>query len=180
MKEDEVVKLPKKLGAIFDAASSRLFVLAGVMLASVTGLVTIDVILRYFLRRPIGWSLEITEYALLWITFLGAAWVLKREGHVKMDLVLTRFNPRNQRRLNFITSAIGAITCLIFTWYGVTVTWDSFQMGLIMPTALRPHRGYILAVIPVGSFLLFIQFLRRTHGYLRGGGVLPDKEQNPP
>ena len=36
-----------------------------------------EVLLRYGFNSPISWVVEISEYALLWITFLGAAWVLR-------------------------------------------------------------------------------------------------------
>jgi len=32
-------------------------------------------------------------------------------------------------------------------------------------------------IIPIGSFLLFIQFLRRAYGYFTGWRAIPDKEQ---
>ena len=121
------MRLITKAGSIFDRTINILTVAAIVILVFVMLSVCAEVILRYFLNRPLIWVVQVTENSLLYIAFLGAAWVLKREGHVKMDLVLNRLNPATQYLMNSITSIIGAIICLVITWYGVKVCWDLYQ-----------------------------------------------------
>jgi len=123
--------------------------------------------MRYFLNRPTVWTVEVTEYALLFLTFLGAAWVLKNEGHVRRDAVLNRLNPINRALLLTITSAIGAIVCLVLFLVTAESTYDVFQRGVHIASVLEPPKALILGVIPIGSFLLFIQFLRMARGNLR-------------
>lgn len=126
-----------------------------------------DVTLRYLINRPITWVFEATEYSLLYITFLGTAWLLKREGHVKLDLLLNWLKPRTQTFLNVVTSILLAIVCLLLVWYGAHSTWDHFQRGILSVRYYEPPKFIFLAVIPVGSFLLFIQSIKRTYGYVR-------------
>ncbi|MFC2047546.1 TRAP transporter small permease, partial [Chloroflexota bacterium] len=126
------------------------------------------------------WVIEVGEYGLLYMSFLGAAWVLRREGHVKMDLVLNRLKLRSQVLLNVITSILGAIVFLIVTWYSAHFTWDLFQLGYIVDAYLDPPKWPIMAIIPVGSFLFSIQFLRRSYGYLRNWRASSNKEQRSP
>jgi len=64
--------------------------------------------------------------------------VLREEGHVKMDLLLTRLNPRAEAILNIVTSGVGAIICLALTWFGIKVTWDNFQTGYFLHTVVAP------------------------------------------
>jgi len=171
------MKLVKKLTNFFDRTIGAMAILAGILLIFTMLSVSVAIASRYFLNRPMGWVIEISEYCLLYITFLVAAWVLKGEGHVKMDIILNRFNPRTQSLINVITSAISAIVCIILTWYGVKVTLELFQTGYFTPTILELPKFIIIAIIFVGSFLLLIQFLRRTHGYLASWGAWRDKEQ---
>ena len=130
-------------------------------------IVNYEVVARYVLNRPTPWMLEIVEYALLYIAFLGAAWLLKEDGHIKLDIVLERLNPRVQAWFNIITSIIGAIICLFITWYGVKVTWDLYHSGQYFAAFLKPPKYIIIMIVPAGCFLLFVQFLRRTYGYWR-------------
>lgn len=161
------MKLLKKDKTIFDSTLNLSALLAAVLLIFMMILVSAEVVMRYFLGNPIEGAVEITEYTLAWITFLGAAWVLKREGHVKMDLLLIRLNPRNHNIITFITSIIGAIACLVVTVYGVINVWNQFQTGYRLATVLEPYAFIVLSVIPVSCLLLFVQFVRRTFSYLK-------------
>lgn len=162
------MKLVAKFNTIFDRTVGLLFLLASALVIFIMVSVTTEVfIARFLLDRPQTWVVDISEYSLLFITFLGTAWVLKRGGHVKMDLVLTRLNSRAQLVINTITSTIGAIICLALTWYGARASWNAFQLGLTTATVLDLPRGPIFAVIPIGCFLLSIQFLKIIYGYLR-------------
>lgn len=161
------VKLLRKVNSVFNYILDSLGLVASVLIVIAMLVVVTDVVMRYFLNRPIDWSTEITEYTLLFIAFLGAAWVLRREGHVRMDLVLNRLEPRTQALLNTVTSIIGAFMWLTITWFSVKATLEFQQLGFFFFTPLRTPKFIVMSVIPVGSALLFIQFMRRAYGYGR-------------
>jgi len=161
------MKVLDRFAAIFDRTNNLLAYLAGAILLFAVISVTTDVVLRYFFNKPLMWAVEINENNLLYITFLATAWVLTREGHVKVELVLNRLSPRAQNLMGLITSALGIIVCLVITWHGALVTWRDFQIGAYEPTILKIPNAYVLFIIPLGAFLLFIQFARRTHGFLK-------------
>jgi len=161
------MKLLGRLAAIFDRTNDVLVFLASAILIFTVVSVTVDVVLRYFFNAPLIWAVEVNENNLLYITFLATAWVLRREGHVKVELVLARLDPRAQNLVGLITSIIGVVICLVVTWYGSLVTWRDFETGAFQPTIMRIPNAYILFIIPVGTFLLSIQFLRRTYRFLK-------------
>ena len=159
-------KTTPKILRVFDRILSFLMFLGALILAFLMLAVCWDVIARTAVGAPLIWLLEFTEYGLLYITFLCTAWVLKREAHVTSDLVLVTLHPRKQALVNVITSVIGACVCLILTWFGATVSWEKLLSGSYQPTAIQPPDFPIFVIIPIGFFLLFIQFLRRAHGNL--------------
>jgi len=156
-----------KGNSILDGSIGLLALMGSIIIILVMFGVDTGIFMRYFLNRPFYWIEEVCGYALLYITFLGAAWVLKRDGHVRMDLVLTRLSPRAQALVNTFTSVLGAMICCVITWYGAQSTWDYFQLDYSILSLLKPPQAPIMAVIPIGSLLLFLQFLRRTYGSLR-------------
>jgi len=158
--------LVTKVNSIFNRTLGITAILGGILLGFMLFSVCLEVVLRYVVGRPTVWVTEITGYLLVYIPFLVAAWVLRREGHVRMDLVLNQLSPKTQSLVNVITSIVGAIVCLLIAWYGIKVTWDHYQTGFLTMTLLMLPKWPLLAVIPVGSFLLFIQLLRRTYNYL--------------
>src|SRR3990170_8735242 len=40
---------------------------------------------------------KFTEYALLWFTFLAAAWLLREGGHISIDTVISRLPTKTRR-----------------------------------------------------------------------------------
>ncbi len=143
--------------------------LAGVcclLTAFIGSAICYQVAMRYFFNRPSVWVDEICRYGILYITFLGAAWVLAQDGHVKVDLILNRLKPETQALLNAFNSIISAIVCLLIVWYGARVTWENIEMYYRLETALAPPQFAIVIAIPVGSFFFFLGFLRKSYRYL--------------
>ena len=156
-----------KLGRVFDSAIGIMARLSDVILVFLMLSVCADVILRYFFNRPQAWIVEISEYLLLYITFLGAAWVLRKEGHVIVDILIDRLTPRTRATLGIISSVIGTFVCLVVFWFGALETLDIFRRGVRNPSVLEFPKGPLVAIIPFGSFFFMIQFIRRTFGFLR-------------
>ena len=147
--------------------------LSGGLLVVVMLLTSIKVIFRYVLREGLLGVDQISGTLLLYITFLGAAWVLRREEHVTIDLLVTRLSPKVQRWMNVFNSILGALICLILTIYGTLEVIYSWQRGILIPAEIEIPRVINLAVIPLGSFFLWIQFMRRAQRHIRGGKAEP-------
>ncbi len=161
------MKLWRKAANTFDTIIKSLASVAAVIIALVMSIVLYEIFMRYFLNRPTVWVQEYAELSLVFIAFLGAAWLLKEERHTKMDVVLRQFTPRTQTMINIITSILSAITFLVIVWYGVEATRVSFIAGEKSLSILEIPVFPILLVVPVGSFLLSIQFLRRAYGFTK-------------
>lgn len=160
-------KLVTKAAAIFDRTLDFFALLACVVLGFMVLSICAEVVMRYFLNRPLVWVMETSEFGLLYVTFLGAAWLLRKEGHIKMDLLINRLKPKDEALLNIVTYCLGAAVCLVLVWYGVDRAVYNYQTGYYTPTQLETPKWIIVAIIPVGSLLLFIQFLRSVLGNLQ-------------
>jgi TRAP-type C4-dicarboxylate transport system permease small subunit len=95
-----------RIGCILDRIIDLCAFAAGLLLSFILISVCLEVVMRYFLNRPLQWVIELTEYALLYITFLGTAWLLKKDGHIAVDVMLFRLGPRAQAFLGVFSSAI--------------------------------------------------------------------------
>jgi TRAP-type C4-dicarboxylate transport system permease small subunit len=131
-----------------------------------------EVFVRLLFGFSIQWVVEINEYLIFYMTFLGTAWLLRREGHVKVDILLNVLPPRGQDALNAITSIICAVLCLVVTYYSTVTTIDLFQRHIRSLTLMATPMGYLIGIIPIGCFSLFIQFLRKTCKYIQGTGEI--------
>ena len=163
------MKLVAKIAAnIFDRFNDVLAAVAAGILAFLMLSVAYSVVLRYAFDSSVTGLFEVWEYAILYLPFLGGAWLLRKEGHVVMDVLISRMKPKGQATLIIITSVVGSLTCLALAWYGTRLTWASFHAGYVITEGeIYPPEYLVLMVIPLGFWLLFIEFLRRTHRYSR-------------
>ena len=138
-----------------------LAVLSGLLLLFVTFSITFNIFARYLGFAGIIWGVQFTEYSLLWITLLGAAWVLQRNRHVAVDLVTNRLGPQTRSYLNVVHSIMGIVLCAVLCWYGAIVTWGQFQRGVTDIQVVDIPKYLVLIIIPIGFFFLTLQFLRK-------------------
>ncbi len=157
----------KHVSTAFDRVLYGLFWIAVVLLIFTTVGTCVDVMGRYIFNSPIPWMLEVTEYIMLYIPFLGAAFVMKDDAHIKVDVITLRFAPRNRDLLASVTSAIGGIVMGIYTWFGFQVALDFFQRRVASLEYLKMPVYLILMIIPIGSFFFTIQFFRLSVSYLK-------------
>lgn len=148
-----------------DHILNGLVFIAGLCLAFIVVSVCTDVIGRAVFNLPIQWVCEIAEYLLLVITFFAAAWCLREEGHVEMDIVTIQLPTKVQYFMKVLTSVMGVCLCGVLCYYSALVSWDLYRRGLYYPTLLEVPKAPVIAVLFLGFFLLCIQFTRRIHHY---------------
>lgn len=92
----------------FDRMLDALAALAAVLIAGMFVIVVYDVTTRNLGRFTITWGVAMTEYALLYVTALGAPWLLRERGHASME-ALRGVLPDG---VNRVTEKIVALLCL--------------------------------------------------------------------
>ncbi|MBO33689.1 MAG: hypothetical protein CMM74_12060 [Rhodospirillaceae bacterium] len=163
----------KSLGRFFDFVENTFASLAIIILIFITGSVCLEVVMRYGFDNPLIWVVEVSENALLFIAFLGAAWVLRNKGHVQVDILINSIRKKHFHRLGILTSLIGVAVSAILAIWGAITTWDHWMRGIYKPTVLEIPSWILLIVIPIGSFLLGIRFIRQAITHWR------EEENNP-
>jgi TRAP-type C4-dicarboxylate transport system permease small subunit len=158
---DEKESLLTKAGKAFDRLLDFFAVLAGIVAAFITVAVCAGIVTRFMFNRPMAWVIEISEYSLLYIAFLSAAWVMKNNKHVSVDLVYNSFSPKNKVISDLFTSILGGLVFLIVTYFGFKVTRNQYITKYFTPTFLEAPKFIVTLIIPVGSFLLLIQIIRK-------------------
>jgi C4-dicarboxylate transporter DctQ subunit len=150
-------------GRIFDRIIGFAYALAGILIVFVLSAVFYEIVMRYFFHQAVLWTYEVTGFTMLFITFLATTQLLRKEGHVRVDVVVNELKPQHQYVINGVVSVLCAITFLMITTFATRTTIESAQIGYYTPTELQVPQQYILFIIPVGSFLLSIQFIRRAY-----------------
>ncbi len=123
--------------------------------------------MRYLFGKPQNWVIDVSTILLLYTAFLGAAWLLRSEGHVAVDFIFAQLKPRHQLLLQVINSLICLVVCIMITVYGIIETISVWKLDLYVDNTLETPKWIVIIIIPLGTFLLFIQFIRRTRGFYK-------------
>jgi TRAP-type C4-dicarboxylate transport system permease small subunit len=168
----------KSLARIFDRILEAMAALGCFLIIVMGCSITYGVFMRYVLNKASVWVNDLVEYIVLGFTFLGAAYVLKQESHIEVDLFVNRLGLKARVLMKIITSFIGAGIFLILSWYGMITVWDNFQRGTIVYKSVDFPKYIVLSPIFIGSVLLTIQFIRRARYYLKETKKRTAKKEN--
>ena len=157
-----------RVAAWFDLLNRALAALACAVFVLVALAVCTEIVTRAALDISNPWLVELSEIALLYITFLAAAWVLGNDKHVALDLLLNRGDARTARYLHLVLSVAAGVACFIVAWFAVLTAIDQYGADIREPTIMAPLTWWITAVVPFGFTLLGFQFLRRGLRAMQG------------
>lgn len=139
--------------ALYARLLELLAALAAVLLGASALAITLDVVGRNVGLGTLPWILEVSEYVLPLATFLVAPWLLYRNEHVRLDILLHRWPA-----LGHLTNVIGLAVCLVLVWYGVLTIRNS--SGMVLKSVVFPE-WWLYVPVPVCFGLLAIEFSRR-------------------
>lgn len=105
-----------------------------------------QVIFRYVLKSPISWSEEITTYLFSWLTYCGAAVVLKNNGHVNVSTLVENIKNKRIRKVVILFSQLLMLGFLMIVLY--------YSVDLVSQLMINDQRLLNIESIPVAYFFL--------------------------
>lgn len=141
------------------------------------------VVLRYGL--DIGWIglQEVITYLHATVFMLGAAYTLRHEGHVRVDIFYQRFGPRGQAWVDLLGTLLllwpMCLFIIVFSWDYVAVSWERLETSN-EPGGL-PFVYLLKSLLILMPALLMLQGLARVLHclqQLRGQRAAPADQQH--
>jgi TRAP-type C4-dicarboxylate transport system permease small subunit len=159
-----------------DRLVDALALVAGVLLCALAALVCMDVTVRTFKLFPTPWTLDIAQYMLYAITFLGAPWVLREDGHIAIEIFVERLPPGARRWVARCSDTLGAVVCALLVYYSARALWRSYTANnLVYQTFVFPE-WYLYCLAPPVFLILLLLFLRRMAGAVHAAPREPPRE----
>lgn len=125
----------------------------------------IQIVFRYFLNFPIGWTSELSVIAWLYMVLIGSAFWLKETEEVRFDLVSGRLGPLGRRVLGIIV-AVSAIV-LFGMALPATVSYVSF-MKVESSSYLKIRLDLLYAIYVVFAVAVIVRYAWSIVTILRG------------
>ena len=137
-------------------------------LALMVVLVFGNVFLRYAMNSGITLSEELSRWAFVWMTFLGAIVALKEHGHLGTDMLVSRLGPIGKKICLGASYSLMIFACwLLFkgAYDQALINLDSTSAVMEASMAWLYLPGILFAVI--GGLILAVEFIRLLTGHVR-------------
>jgi TRAP-type mannitol/chloroaromatic compound transport system permease small subunit len=129
------------------------------LVLAMTLLVGYDVGLRYLFGKSSVAMQELEWHLFALVFLLGAAYTLRHNGHVRVEVLYQKFSPRTRAWLDLTGTLLFLVPfCIIIIVSSMPFVGNSFQFNEMSPDpGGLTHRYLLKAAIPVGFGLLLLQ-----------------------
>ncbi|PCD01186.1 TRAP transporter small permease subunit [Halopseudomonas pelagia] len=109
--------------------------------------------------NPSIWTLEVAQFLMVAYFLLGGAYSMQLDGHVRMDLLYSKWSPRTK-------GAVDAVTVLLLMFYlfwllygGISSTQYALQYNETSYSAWSPRMAPIKIIMCIGVAMMILQTL---------------------
>ncbi|MEQ3729048.1 MAG: TRAP transporter small permease [Tateyamaria sp.] len=141
-----------------------LAIIAGATLVWLMISVITSVLMRNAGLQPFAWLFTSAEYGLLYMTMLGAPWLVREKGHVHIELVTAALPDGARRIVSRIVAIACVLVCLILAWKGVELFLKNIERGDYDTRAYYYPRWMLTIAFPISFGLMAIEFSRFIFG----------------
>lgn len=114
---------------------------------------------RYLFNEPFAPLIDLSSYALVWVAFLGAPWLMGQRRHISIDLIADRVSPRVRQRWGIVIDFVVVAVTWVIAVIGGMLTVDYLVKDRVMQDVLSTPQWILLLPIPVGAFFWGLQSL---------------------
>jgi TRAP-type C4-dicarboxylate transport system permease small subunit len=79
----------------------------------------LQIVFRYVLNRPLGWTEEVTVLCWLWVVLWSASFIVADREEVRFDIVYSAVPPRLRRAFTVVTS----VALIVLLGWSLPATW---------------------------------------------------------
>ncbi|MBP1849599.1 TRAP transporter small permease [Rhizobium halophytocola] len=150
--------------------SQALAALAKLLIGAMILIVIADVVIRNLDLKPISWGVSVSEYILLYVTFLPMPWLVHNKGHVFVEFLRNLLPPGGRAVLEKVVYLVCVALCLVLGFIAVTSLIGTAASGEYETRSFDMPKWAVFLPMAIGFFVSAIEWLR----YLMGHASLYD------
>lgn len=136
-----------------------------ILMVTVLAAVCAGIVWRSVLNDALPWANELARFCLVWIAFLGSPVVLRRNGHVALDVIVESLKGHPERTMRLVISLVVASVAATMCWAGWNLAYNArTQISSTLPIT----QMVIYLSIPIGSAAMVIVTLEQIGRNLTG------------
>ena len=150
---------------------------AAALLAAMFAAFMLQIVSRYVLNNPLGWTLEVCLTTWLWLVLWGGGLILQERDHVRFDIIYQNVRPGTRRAF----AVLSALTLVVAMAVSLPASLDYITFYEIKSSSILGIRlDYVFSVYAVFSVALIARYALRTWHLLRGADIDALDRGDPP
>ncbi len=154
--------------ALVGVVNGAMAVLSAIAIAAAGVVLTWEVGGRYFFSTASDWQDEMSTFLLIGATFVSAAWVQARRGHVAIDALAAILPPAADRIRRWLADLLSLVFVSFFAWKCLGLLREALEDGQTTPSAWGPPLWIPYGCMTAGMALLAVQLLLQVLGSRHG------------
>jgi len=126
------------------------------LLGGMTLLITIQVVCRYVLHAPLGWSEELARFGFIWMTFFAGYLGARRAQHISVELVQNLFPTGVKKVMKCVSMLISTGFFLMVVYY-LILQWN--KLATQKSSALQIPMSWVYFGMLLGSLFIGLSYL---------------------
>ena len=119
--------------------------------------VSINVAGRYLFNRPAAGAMEASGEAMIYIVYLGLAYIQLTDSHIRIDFIFSRISTKTRNGIDIIACLLGIIFFGFIVWFSFQAALHSLKIREVVWGSVEfpvyPQRF----IISLGSLMMMIQ-----------------------
>ncbi len=133
--------------------------LAASLLTLSGGMLTYEVVARYFFGAPTIWAAELSQLCLIWACPAAMGWALSHRRHIRVTAVTAQLSPKMRQVAEIFSLLVILVFSVVVVIYGYEIFYDSFVRQRTTGTMLDMKAWIPEASVPAGFALLALSCL---------------------
>lgn len=149
---------------VYDGLLTGMALLAAAILIWLMISVVGSVAMRNFGLQPFAWLFTSAEYGILYMTMLGAPWLVRERGHVHIELVTAALPEAVRQVVSRLVASGCVVVCLILAWYGAELFLTNVERNDYDVRAYFYPRWMLTIAAPIAFAFMAVEFSRFVFG----------------
>ncbi len=145
------------------------------LIALMTTLIFVQVVSRYVFNNSLAWTEELSRYIFLWVTWLGASYGVKINGHIRLTVLTAKMNKTMQKIVGIIVYIAWFLFMVFLVTKGFELVMKTFNSGT-KSIAIHMPMWIPYASVPVGCALMLVRMIQNIKAIIAGTGVSEQEE----
>ncbi|MCE8037458.1 MULTISPECIES: TRAP transporter small permease [unclassified Halomonas] len=137
---------------------------AAIMLVWLMVAIVLSVVIRNLGLQPSAWFFLSTEYAMFYLTLLGAPWLVRHKGHVHIELLTSILSPMALQVVSRLVALLCVAVCVVLAWKGYDLVSMNIARNDYDVRAFFVPKWILTIAYPVCFSMMAIEFARFVVG----------------